>query len=58
MLHSKIFSQLSLPFILVGQTGLIWKPKSEGFELAGQFLFTKRAMKFLFIKRAIIMIIL
>ena len=47
-LHSKIVFELSLSFI-VSQTGLVSKPKSEGFGLAGQFPFTKRGMELNFL---------
>ena len=43
----KLFS--SCLCLLVSQTGLVSKPKSEGFGLAGQFPFTKRGMKLNFL---------
>ena len=48
-IHStqKLFS--SCLCLLVSQTGLISKPKSEGFGLAGQFSFIKRGMKLNFL---------
>ena len=38
--------------LLVSQTGLVSKPKSEGFGLAGQFPITKRGMKLNFSSRS------